>query len=77
VARRARGRHRDLLLGLKVIGAAVDRFNAFDLSRVSLADGTPNPEFTAIIDDIKRKSSIELLFFLVIFTCMILMRFGL
>jgi hypothetical protein len=63
--------------GLNVIGAAVARFNAFDMSRATVADGRPSPEFTALIADIKRKSSIELLLFLVIFTCMILMRFGL
>jgi uncharacterized membrane protein len=63
--------------GVFVIGGALARLNAFDLARVSLADGRPNPEFTAIISEIKRKSGIELVFFLVIFTCMILMRFGL
>jgi uncharacterized membrane protein len=65
-----------LYWGVKVIGDALKRFGAFDMSRASLADGSPNPEFTALVADIKRKSSIELLFFLVIFTCMILMRFG-
>jgi uncharacterized membrane protein len=62
--------------GYRVIGAAVERLTAFDISRVSLPDGSPNPEFTTLIDDVKRKSSIELLFFLGILTCMILMRFG-
>ena len=63
--------------GVKVIGAAIEKFSAFDMSRASLADGSPNPEFTALVADIKRKSSLELLMFLVIFTGMILMRFGL
>lgn len=48
----------------------------FDMSRASLAGGSPNPEFTALVSDVKRKSGIELLVFLVIFTAMILMRFG-
>lgn len=63
--------------GYRVIGAALDRLQAFDLSRVALPDGSRNPEFTGLIADIRRKSGIELLLFLVICTCMILMRFGL
>jgi hypothetical protein len=63
--------------GYKVIGAAVEHFNAFDKSMSTLPDGSQAPEFTALVADIKRKSGIELLFFLVIFNCMILMRFGL
>jgi uncharacterized membrane protein len=66
-----------LYWGIKVIGGAIEKVMAFDMSRASLADGSPNPEFTALVADVKRKSGIELLMFLVIFTCMILMRFGL
>jgi uncharacterized membrane protein len=66
-----------LYWGYRVLGAALERLNAFDPARANLPDGTPNPDFTAIVDDIKRKAGLELLFFLVIFTCMILMRFGL
>jgi uncharacterized membrane protein len=62
--------------GLKVIVGALERFNAFDVDQATLADGTPNPVMVGLIADIKRKSQIELLFFLTIFTCMILMRFG-
>jgi uncharacterized membrane protein len=62
--------------GARVITGAVDRFNAFDPARATLPDGSANPELTALIGDIKRKAQVELLFFLVIFTCMILMRFG-
>jgi uncharacterized membrane protein len=62
--------------GLKVIGGALERFNAFDLDQATLADGSANPVMVGLIADIKRKSQIELLLFLVIFTCMILMRFG-
>ncbi len=40
-------------------------------------DGRPTPALSRAIDDVKRKSVLELGFFLVIFTCMILMRFGL
>lgn len=63
--------------GLKVIGGAIGRLNAFPVDQVNMPDGRPNPAFTAIVDDIKRKSGLELLFFLAIFTAMILMRFGL
>ncbi|HLO34986.1 MAG TPA: hypothetical protein VK194_02850 [Candidatus Deferrimicrobium sp.] len=65
-----------LYWGVKVIGGALVRFNAFDVSQATLADGSPNPTLVGLVDDLKRKSQIELLFFLVIFTCMILMRFG-
>lgn len=62
--------------GLKVITPAVERFSAFDLDQATLADGTANPVMLGLIADIKRKTQLELVFFLVIFTCMILMRFG-
>jgi len=62
--------------GLKVIVGALERFNAFDLDQATLPDGSPNPVMVGLIADIKRKSQIELVFFFVIFTCMILMRFG-
>jgi uncharacterized membrane protein len=63
--------------GLKVIGGALDRFNAFPLEEATLPDGTANPALTALVIDVKRKTMLELVFFFVIFTCMILMRFGL
>ena len=40
-------------------------------------DGTPTPELLAATDRVKLVASLELVGFLVIFTCMILMRFGL
>jgi hypothetical protein len=52
------------------------RFNAFDVDQAVLADGRQNPVMLELIADIKRKSQLELLFFLVIFTCMIFMRFN-
>lgn len=62
--------------GLRVIIPAVERFSAFDLDQATLPDGSPNPVMVGLVNDIKRKSQIELVFFLVIFTTMILMRFG-
>ena len=41
------------------------------------ADGTPTPELDAALARAKMVTVLELLGFLVIFTCMILMRFGL
>jgi uncharacterized membrane protein len=62
--------------GLKVIIGALERFNAFDLDQAVLPDGRQSPVMLGLIADIKRKSQIELLLFLVIFTCMIFMRFN-
>ena len=41
------------------------------------ADGTPTPELDAALARAKRVTVLELIGFLVVFTCMILMRFGL
>jgi len=40
-------------------------------------DGTPTPELEAATNRVKLLVSLELLGFFIIFTCMILMRFGL
>lgn len=62
--------------GIKVIVGALKRFNAFDLDQAVMPDGSQNPVMVALINDIKVKSMLELLFFFVIFTCMIFMRFN-
>jgi uncharacterized membrane protein len=62
--------------GLKVITPAVERFSSFDVAQATLPDGTANPAMLTLIADIKRKTMLELVFFLLIFTAMILMRFG-
>ena len=59
--------------GRLVIVGAVNALNAAPLT----AEGTPTPEFEAALDRAKRLTVVELLGFAVIFTCMILMRFGL
>jgi hypothetical protein len=41
------------------------------------ADGRPSPRLVRLIDDVKRKAGLELVGFVLILTCMILMRFGL
>jgi hypothetical protein len=40
-------------------------------------DGSPTPALAAATDRVKHLVSLELIGFVVIFTCMILMRFGL
>ncbi len=61
------------LWGLLVI---IPGLRAMDRATVN-ADGTPTPELEAATNRVKLLVSLELLGFLVIFTCMILMRFGL
>lgn len=61
------------LFGLFVIVPALHRM---DLAQVN-PDGSPTPALAAATNQVKRLVSLELIGFLVIFTCMILMRFGL
>ena len=61
----------------RVIEPAIGRLNAIDPARALLPGGAPSPELTAALGAAKRNALLELLGFLVIFTCMILMRFGL
>jgi hypothetical protein len=61
------------LWGRIVIVGAVGRLAAAPLT----AEGGPTPELDAALARAKRVTVLELLGFLVIFTCMILMRFGL
>jgi hypothetical protein len=65
------------LWGLRVISPAVMKLNSVAESEATLADGSPSPVIAAIVADIRRKALLELLGFFVIFSCMILMRFGL
>ena len=61
------------LFGLFVIIPALRRMDGAAVD----PDGSPTPVLTAAINNVKRLVSLELIGFLVIFTCMILMRFGL
>ena len=61
------------LWGLRVIVPAI---RAMDSAPVG-GDGVPTPALTAATERVKQVVLLELLGFLVIFTCMILMRFGL
>jgi uncharacterized membrane protein len=61
----------------RVIGPALERMNAIPEAEALGPDGAPSPAFEAAIAAVKRVTILELGFFVVIFTCMILMRFGL
>jgi hypothetical protein len=60
-----------------VIRPSLGRMNAIPESEALGPDGSPTPALVAATNDLKLKSILELGFFVVIFTCMILMRFGL
>jgi len=62
--------------GYRVITPAIERLNEVSEGEATLPDGTPSPRLAAIIADIKRKTLLELVGFFLIFTAMILMRFG-
>jgi len=64
------------LWGKRVIVPAIERLNAFSIAEVTGPDGQSNPAFVAAVDQVKRATLLELIGFFVIFTCMILMRFG-
>jgi uncharacterized membrane protein len=61
------------LFGLFVIIPALRRMDQAPIA----ADGSPTPTLATATDRVKRLVGLELIGFLVIFTCMILMRFGL
>jgi uncharacterized membrane protein len=61
------------LFGLLVL---VPALRAMDLVAVG-PDGSPTPALAAATNRVKRLVGLELIGFLIIFTCMILMRFGL
>jgi hypothetical protein len=65
------------LWGGRVAGAALERMNTIPEAEAVDSEGRPTPRLVAAVDDLKRKMALELGFFAVIFTCMILMRFGL
>jgi hypothetical protein len=62
--------------GKLVLEPAIDRMNAIPADEALLPDGRMSPAMAAAVDSLKRLGGLELIGFLVIFTCMILMRFG-
>lgn len=65
------------LWGEVVIKPAIVRMNAIELGQALLADGSPSPQMAQALSFVKRVAALELIGFVVVFTCMILMRFGL
>jgi uncharacterized membrane protein len=61
----------------RMVAPALERMNAIPEAEALGPDGNPTPALEATIAVVKRNTVLELGFFLVIFTCMILMRFGL
>ena len=59
------------------IEPGIHRMNAIPLAEALLPNGTPSPAMLAAVGVLKRATALELIGFLVVFTCMILMRFGL
>jgi uncharacterized membrane protein len=54
----------------------LERLYALDPAAAFGPDGGPSGEFAATIDRAKRVALVEMVGFVVVFTCMILMRFG-
>ncbi len=65
------------LWGHFAVGRAARHLEAFPLSEVMKSSGTVAVAFAAQVQRVKLLALLELLGFFVIFTCMILMRFGL
>jgi uncharacterized membrane protein len=59
-----------------VIEPGIARINAIDPATATLPDGALSPEMRSAVDSVKQATLIELVLFIVIFTCMILMRFN-
>jgi uncharacterized membrane protein len=62
--------------GKLVLEPAIGRMNAIPAAEALLPDGQMSPAMAAAVGSLKQLGVLELLGFLVIFTCMILMRFG-
>jgi uncharacterized membrane protein len=60
-----------------MIGPALERMNAIPEAQAIGPDGQPSQQLADAVARVKRVSVLELGIFVVIFTCMILMRFGL
>ena len=58
------------------IEPALARMNAIPIDQALDADGRPSSAMLAAIGVVKRNAMLELLGFLVVFTCMMLLRFG-
>lgn len=66
-----------IVFGLRVLGPALERLGTMPESEALNPDGSASGALTTLIARVKRLTFLELGLFLAIFTCMILMRFGL
>jgi uncharacterized membrane protein len=64
------------LWGFRVIGPSLERLGTISQAEALNPDGTPTPALAALVAVVKRNVLLELVGFVVVFTCMILMRFG-
>jgi uncharacterized membrane protein len=62
--------------GKWMIEPALHRMNSIPVEQALDADGRPSPTMASAIDSVKRVAVLELVGFIAVFTCMILMRFG-
>lgn len=66
-----------IIFGLRLLGPALERLGAMPVTEALNSDGSPSATLTTLVARVKRLGFLELGLFLAIFTCMILMRFGL
>ena len=66
-----------MVVGAKLVGGSLEALYANDEAWRPAADGRPSPAFLAAAQRVRTAGYVELAIFLVIFTAMILMRFGL
>jgi uncharacterized membrane protein len=59
-----------------MIEPRIARMNAIPISEALTPDGKPSAVMLAAVNPLKRAAGLELVGFFVVFTCMILMRFG-
>jgi uncharacterized membrane protein len=65
------------LWGTRVLAASIARMNAITPEQAFNPDGSMSPAFATAFGVVKRNGMLEFVGFIAIFTCMILMRFGL
>ncbi len=66
-----------VIFAIRVLGPALERLGSIPDAEAFNPDGSASARLTMLVAQAKRTAFLELGLFLVIFTCMILMRFGL
>lgn len=66
-----------IVFAVRVLGPSLERLGSIPDAEALNPDGSASARLTTLLEQAKRNSFLELGLFLVIFTCMILMRFGL